>query len=355
MYQFKLYTFANVFKKVINPKIIKSGIRFSANINGWLGNFNISINSPITDTSYQIGDIVEVSQFIYGAELKIYTGYISEINRIVTNSEEIELVCYGLNALLSKIVYESAGNYSPTLSGDPYTLINTIITHANTRFNYFTLDGATVGTTVSYETQNNTILGAIKDITELAENHYFYLDRDVLRFKPIPTVATHTFTLAKDIIDLRIDTDESSVSNRLILEYWAGTEVYEDSASIALYGARETYKQDTRITNLATADEYGANFLLKNKDPAEKISLRIKRLAGAEWAWIDEWWEIDTLDEIDFIGVKSFYMIKPWDSCKIRNIKTNYDNLIIHKIDYTDEICTIYLNKYEDFISLIKQ
>lgn len=108
MYQFKLYTFARVFKKVINPKIIKSGIRFSANINGGLGNFNISLNSPITDTSYTIGDIVEVSQFIGGAELPIYSGYISEINRIITSNEEIELVCYGLNALLSKIVYESA-------------------------------------------------------------------------------------------------------------------------------------------------------------------------------------------------------------------------------------------------------
>lgn len=180
------------------------------------------------------------------------------------------------------MVYESAGNYSPTLSGDPYTLVNTIITHANTRFNYFTLDGATVGTSVSYETQNNTSLGAIKDITELAENHYYYLDRDVLRFKPIPTVATHTFTLAKDIIDLKIDTDESSVSNRLILEYGTGTKVYEDSASIALYGVRETYKQDTRITNLTTADKYGTNFLLKNKDPVEKISLRLRRIEGSE-------------------------------------------------------------------------
>lgn len=354
MYQFKLYTFARVFKKVINPKIIKSGIRFSANINGGLGNFNISLNSPITDTSYTIGDIVEVSQFIGGAELPIYSGYISEINRIITSNEEIELVCYGLNALLSKIVYESAWNYSPTLSGDPYTLINTVITHANTRFNYFSLDGATVGTTVSYETQNNTSLDIVKDLTELAENHYFYMDRDVLRFKPIPTVATHTFTLAKDIIDLKIDTDESSVSNRLILEYWTGTKVYEDTASIALYGARETYKQDTRITNLTTADEYGANFLLQNKDPVEKISLRIRRLEG-DGLPIDQWWEIDTLGEIDFIGVKSFFLIKPGDTCKIRNIKNNYDNLVIHKIDYTDEICTISLNKYDDFISLIKQ
>ena len=355
MYQFKLYTFAKVFKKVINPDIIKSGIRFSANINGGLGNFNISLNSPINDTSYTIGDIVEVTHFIGSAEIKIYAGYISEINRIITNNEEIELVCYGLNALISKVVYESAWNYSPTLSWDPYTLINTIITHANTRFNYFTVDGATVGSTVSYETQNNTSLGAISDITELADSHYFYVDKYSVQFNPLPTVATHTFTLAKDIIDLNISTDESSVSNRLILEYAGGTEVYEDSASIALYGARETYKQDTRITNLTTADEYGANFLLQNKDPVEKISLRLKRLEWGEWLPIDDWWEIDTLGEIDFIGVKSFYLIKPGESCKIRNIKNQYDNLIIHKIDYTDEICTISLNKYEDFISLIKQ
>ena len=243
--------------------------------------------------------------------MQIYAGYISEINRVITNTEEIELVCYGMNALLSKIVYENAGNYNPTLSGDPYTLINTVITHVNTRFNYFSLDGATVGTSVSYQTQNNNSLGVIKGISELAENHYFYMDRYTLRFKPIPTVATHTFTLAKDIIDLQIDTDESSVGNRLILEYGAGTKVYEDTASIALYGARETYKQDTRITNLATADEFGANFILQNKDPVEKISLRIKRIEGSEGLPIDEWWELDTLGEIDFIGVKSFYMIKP--------------------------------------------
>ena len=104
------------------------------------------------------------------------------------------------------------------------------------------------------------------------------MDKYSVQFNPLPTVATHTFTLAKDIIDLNISTDESSVSNRLILEYAGGTEVYEDTASIALYGARETYKQDTRITNLTTADEYGANFLLQNKDPVEKISLRLKRL-----------------------------------------------------------------------------
>lgn len=358
MYQLKLYNKSKTLKKTIEPTIIKNRIQFSANINGGLGVLVLNLNLPITDESFEVGDIIEVSFFQDRAEMKIYAGYISEINRIIDNKESIEIVCYGLWGLLTQLYYNEAGNYDITLNKDPYAIFQDIIAHTNTHYNIFTLEGENVGITANYNTDYENNLKILWEVKKLAENHYYYIDRYNVIFKPLPTVATHTFTLQKDIVEMMIDTDDGELCNRLVLRYnnSASTQVYSDSASIALYGLREKIENNPRIKDLATANEYGTNFIAQNKEPKEKISLSVNLNYNTWLLPIDEWLEIDTLWEIDFIWLKSFFRVKPWDSCKIRNIKKSlFDNLIINKIDYEQELINIHLNKVDNFISLIKE
>ena len=67
----------------------------------------MQINKPITDESYDFGDIFEITKYSEFAkeyyDARLYTGYVSKIGRKQTNSKEyIEITLLGLASLLSE-------------------------------------------------------------------------------------------------------------------------------------------------------------------------------------------------------------------------------------------------------------
>lgn len=357
MYQIKLYSRTKVFKKVINPSIIKNRISFSANINWGQGMCRLQLDTLITNTDYIIGDIIEVYGSNSGSLILIYTWYISEINRNVTDYEEIELVCRGLASLFTSLVYSEAGDTTIVFNDDPFTSVWLVKDYINTHYNLFSLSWELFGSNINYDTNNSTCFNIIKDLAETID-YYFYVNNYEIEFKPKPTEATRTFTLVKDIVELRVDLDDTELVNRVIMHYnwWAAQDIVEDVTSQWIYWLREKYISLSNIKNKVSADEYGASYLAQYGTPIQRIKMQVNLNYNTWLLPIDSWGEIETLWPIDFIGIRDIMQVRPWEMCKIRNIKqTLSDTLLITKIDYNQETITIHLDKVENFIWLIKE
>ena len=55
-------------KEVLRWDLLLSDISFTANINGWQWELVLEINKPITDTSYEYGDIIQVNKYWHQAQ-----------------------------------------------------------------------------------------------------------------------------------------------------------------------------------------------------------------------------------------------------------------------------------------------
>lgn len=319
--------------------------------------FVLDLNLPITNSDYTIGDIIEVYGSNSWSLILIYSWYVSEINRNVTDFEQIQLVCRGLASLFTSLVYSEGVDTTIVFTHDPFTSVWLVKDYINNHYNLFTLSGELFGSNINYDTNNNSCFRIIKELAETID-YYFYVNNYEIEFKPKPTVATRTFTLVKDIVELKIDLDDTELTNRVIVHYnsWAAQDIVEDTGSQTTYGLREKYISLPNIKNKVSADEYGASYLAQYSHPIQRIKMQVNLNYNTWLLPIDSWGEIDTLWAIDYIGIRDIMEVRPWEMCKIRNIKNTLpDTLLITKIDYNQETITIHLDKVENFIWLIKE
>jgi len=325
----KLYDKDEIFKQTINPNIIKNDITFTKQINGWLWQLILILNVWLDNTDYIEWDIVKV--LIDGS--LIYTWFVDEIEKIVSWFEETRLNIIWYVSLLKRIIYNVTWNYTATITQDPYTTASDIVTYFNTKYNYLTISWSTTWTSVSYDLNYTDSFKAIDDLNNLSSNYFRYLDNETLYFKAKPTTPTHYFTLQKDLVELDIEEDWSWIVNQLILTYKTGTKTYTDATSVTTYWLKEKYISNTQIWDVTSADEFWNKYIADNKDPIDKITLEV----NSSYAnWIEN--------------------INPWESCKIRNITKNIgNNLLISKITYNKDIIRIQLERFDNFIQLIKE
>lgn len=367
MFNIKVYTYADVYKSTINNNIIKNVPTFSAQINWWLGNFNLELNLPIDNTDYEHGDIVRVFN---RDNLLIYTWKIDFINKNATNFEEVTLVINWIYTYLERNVYDANGNFSFSLSWDAKVIIDNVLDEYNNEMGSdFPVIKQTqpFGVNIKYEVAYATTMRIIKDVAETAKWFYYYLDENNnFIFREKWGEPQHIITYKKDIFELDIEEDSTRLYNRVLVKWkvwdwvWASPEQYNDFASQAKYWLREKYIDNQALDNIAAVDEFWARFLDQNALPKRQITLTVsshyrynKALSFDDLA-TTSFDDLATTTFDNLFGKQSIDTMKPGDILKIRNLKIDFWNLLIAKKDYNPYTTKLYLDDYDNFIDLIK-
>lgn len=357
-FQVKHYNINNVFVDVIPPEIIKNEITFTAQKNGGQGQLNLVLNLWFTNNNFSYGEYIRVYVVndYHPSGYLLYSGYIHDINFDYDGQESIELSVYGLWSLLTDVYYKSGGNLEFTQTDDPADIIKDVLVLHNTVYTGILSewDISNYGTTVAYNVSQINCFDTIKNVVDLAEWYYWYIDqRGKLDFKPQGSTQ-HIFTYGKHI-DSLTKNENSDIYNKLYLYYDWANKTYTDAASIALYWVREMVITDTTIDNVTTADAFAANYFAEHANPIDQVDFTISMLYKAQstrpfWEDADDW------DDTDIRGegaIGSFELIKPGQMVKINNIATSIVGQV-EKITYWIDKMQISLNKFDSFINLIK-
>lgn len=353
MYTYKIYDKSDTFKKTINIDLIENEVNFTTQINGGLGNLQISIIENIDTTSYIKGDIIKIFLWID----IIYSWFIDEVRKNATNHQSITLSCVGYASRLTNIHYNSSG-YTGIFTWDPSALFESSIDYFNTFHNVLTKDSDTLGTSISYDYDYTSCYDIANDMKELWENYYWYINANwVAKYKQIPTRTTNIFTFKKDIFSLQVE--QTEVVNKLFLEYSWGTVVYEDTTSQNTYWVFEKRLSRGDLNDLTSANLFWNAYIEENKNPKDRAIVGISN----EYVYssytlmqdLTQNWNTYTQNMEDLRDIKGIANIEPWELCTIRNINIELENLLVTRKLYTPEQITLYLDSYDSFIELIKQ
>ena len=362
-YQYKVYDKTKTtLKSTIDPDIIQNELKFTDQINWWLGQLIVLLSLSITDTTFTQWDILEVTSFNWDdAWITIYTWFIDEVNKLATDSDQVELKVNGIFSFFKRLIYEESSSYTPSKTGDPKTIIDLIADFFNTKYNLITKDTDTFWTSITYDFNYTDLFSAMRDLVWSSEDFYWYLGADYsLRYKQKPSAANNIFTYKKDVIKLDIDEDALNIVNQLHLNYKTGTKTYSDATSISTYWLREKFISNTRIADVTSADEYGDAYIAEFKDPKLKIIMEINsEYAFQKFLTVNDMTGqvnsyTQTIDEL--FSTFTIDTIEPGETCKVNNLElTLPNNLLITKKEYTPDKIRLYLERYENFISLIKE
>ena len=113
-------------------------------------------------------------------------------------------------------------------------------------------------------------------------NSFFYIDQaeNKVYFKPKSTTPDHTFIIGKHFSKLTYEKRTDPIVNVI---YFTGGDiggynlfkVYEDEASIELYGRKLLNYSDNRVTLEATADLIANTILTNKSDPEIRVPLEV--------------------------------------------------------------------------------
>jgi hypothetical protein len=322
-----------------------SDYSFSSTINGGVGELRISLPRKFdeynTDGTVALLDHIQLwVQDNDSNGVKIYSGYIDEIERKVTGSQEVVIItCLGYTSRLGFSVDTDGTNaVIKRNSQDPTAIIKDIIdkyiaNYTNPFINYTASSTENTGLTVTYQSDTKYCVESIERIRQMAgANWYWYVDADnVLYFKSKPTTPTHTFIMGKDISELTVKSVASDIKNALY--FWNGLQAtdanflqkrYYSPSSIASYWERAEKNTDSRIEVNATALAYGDAFIEANKAPNSTITFQVK--------------------DNNFGNGYDIESVKCGDTCRILNVGDSdlYNgNFQITSIFYTPEYITV--------------
>lgn len=301
---------------------LESVSTFAAQINGGFWSVNVWIAYKITNTSITISDIVEIQ---YKNDV-IFIGSVLNVKKTyAANKELISLNLVGLGSLPSLLLTNAT--YSDTASN----IIKDLIDDYNVEYwtSILSYDVSSIPSTVdTLDLDFTKYVSYLKAMEEVAETSglYFFIDLDgKVYMKEKSAFTEHTLTLGLDVDEVIIDEDSKELVNSLILKYNGWTKTYSDATSQSNYGKREKYlDKSSDLSNLATADIYGANYITKYKDEVKKISLKVN---------------------IEY----NFFSIKAGDLINIRNTDYVLNTLQVAKITYWLEQATLELEKSYSF------
>ncbi len=335
-YEIRGYTLAGSFVQTIPRESIKSQISFTLGINSWPGEISVSLNEDFSYTTIQKNSVVRVFQFddINTSGRNIYTGIIQKITREMKSGiESITLSAIGIQVLFANLYVNQSG-YTFTMTGEPKTLLQNIITQLNTSYtgSWITYDASsmdTFGSNLSIDIKYTYCMDIIKKIID-ATGWYFFVDGSgKFYFKPKPTTSNLCLTFQKDIEEISVIEDSERIVNRHILTYKTGIITTNDTVSQTLNGIRELYEEKTDIADLATANAYSASILQNLAVQKRKTAITINSSIDLE-------------------------TIKPGDALKVLNLDYTLSELLIQKVSYTPQKATLELENIRNFILELK-
>lgn len=334
-YIVKLYDKTMTFLKVVPAWIITREIKIQETIDAWQGELTLDVNLPIDTDFFENAMFVKVyvnnSQWM--TDLLIYTGQISQIQRLFSNNKEnIRIVCLSLRSLLWNVVLRNwSGDPKFSKTWDPANILKFIIDYFWSVYpwllSYTNESIETYWTTITIEFDKISCQKAIKNLVNWLQYHLFIGADWIVKYKSNPQTATHLLTYWKDITKLTIPLNTEKIQNVVQVAYKDEndveqyTTIWQDATSVWKYLQKEVVVARDDLKNSTSADLYRDEYLEKNKDAIQNISLSVNSL-----------YDIENLH--------------PWDSIKIRNLWINIENAIIQNVRYQYEEATLSLEYY---------
>lgn len=333
-YIVKVYDKEMNFLKVIPAWIITREISITETIDAWQGELTLEVNLPIDTNFFDEAMFLKVyvnnSQWM--ADLLIYTGQISQIQRLFSNDKEnIRIVCLSLRALLWNVVLRK-NDWDPKFSKtwDPANILKFIIDYFDSVYpwliSYTNESIEDYWTSITIEFDKISCQKAIKNLVNWLQYHLFIGADWVVNYKSKPQTATHLLTYWKDITKLTIPLNTEKIKNVVQVAYKLNdvetyTTIQQDATSVWKYLQKEIVVFRKDLKDETSANLYRDEYLSKNKDAIQNISLSVNSLYNIEY-------------------------LHPWDTIKIRNLWLNVDNAIIQNVKYQYEEATLTLEYY---------
>lgn len=321
-------------KETIKGSLILSDISFSSNVNGWQWDLAIQIKKPITNNDYNVWDIIKIKKYTDDNKngYDLYMGYIWSIGRVQTiTSEYIEIRCLWIASLLTE------NNTSVSYGNLPaWQLIRGILQAVNTSqwWNVISYNTTTIPDWPLMWTWSISETDCASAITTIAQavGKKWYIDGSGTAYLfDKPTTPTHFLTNKVNIENITInETIQDMVNSVYFRSQYNPSQntTYTDTASVAIYGQKYA-RWPVPISWQTALDNYAIQFVNDNKEPRKESQIIINK----EYA-------LETM--------------KPWDTVKIRNFEYAFDNIQIEKVQYSQDRCTLYLDKYNSFGKQIK-
>lgn len=212
---------------------------------------------------------------------------------------------------------------------DPSDILRSILDDYQQQGGRLSYDATSIistGTVVSYTFKSSTVFDALKKCLELAPaNWYFYIDQanNKVYFKKKADTAAHSFVIGKHLTKLAYEKRTEAVVNVI---YFSGGDVggynlfrvYEDAASIALYGRRLLNYSDNRVVLASTANTIAKGILEERSQPEIRIPFEVLQN-----------YPIDTVRAGDMVQFKNYNStvgsISLWDVGNWDEMNWDYD------------------------------
>lgn len=280
----------------------------------------------------------------------IYRGYISLIEREIDGSiEQTRVHLLGDYTLLSldflknsshTTLYTTATGLSQTsadnASGDVGVIARDVIrlyrsaTGSGARIGYSLGSIPENGNNAKYIFQQSTYRDALDKLVSMATvGTYWYIGEDgVVKFMTPSTTPVHKFIQGRHFSKIHIE--QSLETSRNVLLVWNGKtggssvyKHYEDAASQLRYGRRADAANEYGIVDTGSADNLGARYLGRRKNPDLKVTCTILDNNENEYGY-----DIES--------------IQPGDTCTFYGFSDDagilfQDNMIITQVQYSLE------------------
>lgn len=317
----KIYKQNGDFVTTLSNSLISTWVAFDKEIN--IGHGRLTLQYHWWDI-FAITDIIQVNE----SDRVIYRWWITN-KKITINSigESIVVEAVGLQTLLKD---QPVTDW--TVTGDPSTLINNILTAYNAINNIFIPDLTTYGTSISIGYEKDTMRSAIQKIIQNQQRYIhftFPTTKNKVTLVYQETGDNHKCIVWKHINNIEINNNWSNIKNDVTLIYNTGTLNVADSTSISLFWEKKLYIYDDRIKNLTTAEERVAQELKKAYPKLQTTAI------------INREYDIES--------------IEPWDTITISNTNHEIIEKRIEKINYTLEQASVQLDDVETLENSIKK
>jgi hypothetical protein len=324
MYKIILYNDQLELKKTLNLKQIIEIWEFSAQINGWLSDMSIVIDSMLWENNINIFDIIQ----IFKSNQLIYSGFVIWTNRILNPQwETIQVNLVWLCGLLNTLYY--SWEWNDTASN----IIKNIIDDFNEEywFELFTYDTESIPDTewdkVIQQT-DKTYLEALEHVADAVWMKFFiWADRKVY-FQWRWTDFNHSLTLGREILEINRERDGNDICNYLEVIWWEerNVSIYQDENT--QYKKKEKIIEKTDIITQETIDDFWNTYIENFKEYIKKTSL----IVAKEY---------------------NYYNIKPMHLLKIKNIWENIWLAQVVHVTYWRESANIELETYDSLGNII--
>jgi hypothetical protein len=322
-----------------------SDYAFTSALNGGLGQLVITLprNFDEFNNDNQVSLLNHVQLWVQDNDtsgMKVYSGYIDQIDRNITGStESVRVVCLGYGSRLGfSLDWDGTNVVVARDSLDPTAIIKDILDKYNANYTnpFVDYNGSSTentGLTVSYQSDSKTVLESIERVRQMAgEDWWWSVDADnVFYFKSKPMTPTHSFVMGKDISSINIKESASDISNQML--FWNGLQttdvnfiqrLYYSATSVSAYWNRFEKLTDSRITDTTTAEKLAEGYIKTNQDPNVSITFTIKDNN------LGNGYDIES--------------VKVGDTCRILNVKDSAlysGNFQITNLAYTPEALDI--------------